>query len=92
MEQLVNWSHHTRALNLGKYIAGVQTRPLNKENIARRGDDEGPGTGGEWKERNKKLWENHTQKCVVSYDKQFVQSFKLSFQKFALNIKMIPGP
>ena len=67
MEQLVNWSHHTQVLNLGKCIAWVQNRPLSKEDVVRGGDDEGPGTGGEWKERNKKLWENHTQKCVVSY-------------------------
>lgn len=34
---------------------------------------------------------SYTKVCCV-LDKQFVQSFKLSFQKFALNIKMIPGP
>lgn len=46
MEQLVNWSHHNQALNLGKDIARAQNRPLNKEEAVRNGDDEGPGIGG----------------------------------------------
>lgn len=55
MEQLVNWSHHSQPLNLGKDIAWAQNRPLNKKEVVRNGDSEGPGRGGSWKERNEKL-------------------------------------
>lgn len=46
MEQLVIWTHHSPAVNLGKDISWAQNRPLNKEEEVRHEDSEGPGTGG----------------------------------------------
>ena len=42
------------------------------------------------RKKQKTMRKSYTKVCRVLY-KQFVQSFKLRFQKFALNIKMIVG-
>lgn len=46
MEPLVIGPHHSQALNLGKYIAQAQNRPLNEEEVVGHEDSEGAGRGG----------------------------------------------
>lgn len=49
--QLVNWLHHSQALDLGNYSAWAQSQPLNREEAGR--NDEVRGQGEEGTKRKK---------------------------------------